>query len=81
MNAVATKFKCRALGLRSGGVEGRRRSFNSVSEEKVHQMMKVTYQQRTEAKIKWAVKCYNDWRQMRLEKVDYDDAIFAADFK
>ena len=29
-------------------------------------MMELTYQNRTEAKIKWAVNCYNDWRQMRL---------------
>ena len=42
-------------------------------------MMELHYQQRTEAKIKWAVKCYNDWRAMRMTKIDCDLNIVEAD--
>ena len=42
-------------------------------------MMELNYQKRTEAKIKWAVKCYNDWRTMRLDGVDYEEEIFESD--
>ena len=42
-------------------------------------MMEINYQECTEAKIRWAVKCYNDWRQMRLDRVDYDDEILESD--
>ena len=62
-----------------GGVEGRKRSFNSVSKSKMSKMMEVTYQQCTEVKIKWTVKCYNEWHDMRSERVDCDLEIFEAD--
>ena len=58
---------------------GRKRNYNTITDEKIAKMMEVTYQQRTEAKIKWAVKLYRDWRQMRLDRVDYDDRIYDAD--
>ena len=54
-------------------VQGREHSYNSVSESKIAKMMELNYQKRTEAKIKWAVKCYNDWRAMRLDRVDRSD--------
>ena len=42
-------------------------------------MMEINFQQRTVAKTKWAVNYYNDWREMRLDKVDYEDKIYEAD--
>ena len=35
-------------------------------------MMEMKYQQRAEAKIKWALNCYNDLRDMQLEQPDCD---------
>ena len=76
---MATKLKNRALGVIAGGIAGRRRSYNLVTDDKIAKMMKITYQQRTEAKIKWAVKNYNDWQEMRLEKPPFDLIIKDAD--
>ena len=72
---MANKLKKRALGR---GNRGMNRMFNTVSEDKIRNMMKLTFQQRTEAKIKWAVKCYNDWREMRLSTFEYEEEIFNA---
>ena len=58
---------------------GRKRNYNLVSDSKIAKMMEVKFQQRTEAKIKWAVKLYNEWHDMRLDKVDYEEQIFDAD--
>ena len=50
-----------------------------MSEENIAKMMEVTYQQRTEAKIKWVVNNYNMWREMRLEEQPFDQKICRAD--
>ena len=62
-----------------GGIRGMRRSYNTVSNDKIAKMMEITYQDRTEAKIKWAVNNYNSWRTMRLETQEYEEPIFLAD--
>ena len=54
-------------------------SYNKVSEEKVKKMMEITFQERTEANIKWALRCYSDWREMHLDRVDYEDEVYDAD--
>ena len=41
--------------------------------------MEVTYQQRTQAKMQWALKLYKDWHEMHLDKVDYNDKIYDVD--
>ena len=43
-------------------------------------MMELTYQDRTKAKIKWAVNCYNSWRNMRLDRGVCNLEIVNADF-
>ena len=59
-----------------------RHSYNSVSDEKISKMMQVTFQQHTEAKIKWAFKCYDDWRNMRLDReVECKCEILDSDLK
>ena len=72
MGCVATKVKRRALGLHRTGLQGRKRNFNVVSEEKTNKMMELSFQQRTEAKIRWAVNCYDEWRSMRLQQPGCD---------
>ena len=76
---MANKLKHRALGVLNSKNQGRRRSYNMITDEKLTKMMEVTYQQRTEAKIKWAVNNYNDWRAMRLERPPFDILIHEAD--
>ena len=64
---MANQLKLKAkLWVRSG-IGGRKRSFNTVSEGKIKKMMEVSFQDHIEAKIKWAVNCYNAWRDMRLD--------------
>ena len=73
------KLKQKAIG--HGLKTGMRHSYNNISEEKLAKMMEVTYQDRIEAKMRWAVKLYKDWHQMRLDRVDYEDEIYEADIE
>ena len=76
---MASKLKQRALGLNTTNQVGKH-SYNMISEEKMAKMMEVTYQARTEAKIRWAVKLYNDWHSMRSSQIGCDLRIVEADF-
>ena len=60
-------MKKKAIGVMGTAVKGKRRHFNVVSEEKIRRMMEMNYEIRSEAKIKWAVKAYREWREMRLD--------------
>ena len=44
-------------------------------------MMEVTFQQCTESKIKWAVKAYCDWRDVKLDQEDCPSEILYADIR
>ena len=81
INSRVNKLKKRAVGILGAAVQGRKRSYNSVSEDKLKRMMEMTYEQRSEAKIRWAVKAYNDWRTMRLDTdvEEIDEQILYAD--
>ena len=68
LNSAANRLKSRAISTLGGVQRGRVRSFNMVSDQKIAKMMELTYQDCTEAKIKWAVNCYNSWRKMRLDR-------------
>ena len=68
MKARVTKLKRRAVGLLNGRVEGRKRNYNYVSDEKLKRMMECTFEVRSEAKIKWAVKAYRDWRNVKIDE-------------
>ena len=61
-------MKKNALAVAGGGVRGRILSFHNISEQKINKMMQIQFQNRTEAKIKWSVNCYNNWREMRLTR-------------
>ena len=45
MNSVASQRKKFALGVARGGVQGRKRKFNVISEDKIAKMVKINYQQ------------------------------------
>ena len=42
-------------------------------------MMELLYEARSEAKIRWAVKAFKDWRLVKLEKEDYEHQIVFTD--
>ena len=81
LHSAANKLKNRALRGVGRGNRGMARNYNIVSNEKITNMMKVQFQQRTEVKIKWAVKCYNDWRNMKLDSDVCDREILEADIE
>ena len=68
-------MKKRAVGVLSGRIEGRTRKYNNVSSEKLKRMMQFSFEARSEAKIKWAVKAFRDWRDVKIENVDCDQEI------
>ena len=74
------QLKHKDLGVQRGGVRGRKRTYHNVTDEKISKLMEINFQQRTEAKIKWAANCYNEWREMRLDRVDYEEEIYDANF-
>ena len=73
------KLKTNAKKYFWGSAKGRTRKYNYVPKEKLTKMMEVTFQQRTEAKIKWAVKSYCDWRVVKLDSKDCPSEILYAD--
>ena len=74
------KAKKRAMGILGGAVQGRKRHYNLITSEKIKKMMEVQYQARSESKIRWAVKAYNNWRVMRLDREEeVDTNILYAD--
>ena len=79
INSMVNRLKNRSIGMKTSGPRGRIRSYNRVSDEKITKMMEVTFQQCTEAKIKWALNCYSDWCEMRLQDaVNFDVDILDA---
>ena len=56
----------------------RKRSFKFLSEEKINELKKVKLKKRSEAKVRWAVNCYSDWREARLTNEQFDQNIFDA---
>ena len=82
MRSLTNRLKNQDVECLGHGNRGMRRSFNTVTDEEIAKMMKITFQQRTESKIKWALKCYDDWRTMRLDaNVDCEREILEADLK
>ena len=56
-----------------------RRKFNVVSEERIEQLKQQKLKKSCEAKLDWAVTAYCDWRNDRLQRFQYDPAIYFAD--
>ena len=57
----------------------RQRKFNFVSDAKVEALKQVTMKKRSESKMNWAVKAYNEWHDTRLHNFNYDVGIYYAD--
>ena len=72
------QLKHKDLGVQRGGLRGRKPTYHNVIDEKISKLMEINFQQRTETKIKWAVNCYNEWREMQLDRVDYEEEIYDA---
>ena len=62
------KLKKRAIGILGATGQGRKRLYNTITDEKIKEMMELNFPDRSKAKIKWAVKACNDWRSMRLDE-------------
>ena len=73
------QLKKKAIGVLGGQSQGRKRQYNIVSEQKLRKMMELTYEVRSEAKIKWAVKAYRDWREMKLDDTECEEEIIFSD--
>ena len=74
----------RKLGLRQGLARGSvstNRKFNFISKMRVEQLKTATLKRRTEAKMNWGVKAYNEWRDERLHNFNYDVGIYYADLR
>ena len=57
----------------------RKRTFKTLTNAKLDLLKRKTLKQRTLAKVKWAVRAYNEWRAVRIQdKNTYDELIFEA---
>ena len=72
-------MKKRAVGVLTGMAEGRKRKYNYVSEEKLKKMMEFSFEARSEAKIKWAVRAFRDWRNVKLDSEECEEDILFSD--
>ena len=79
ISSRVNKIKKRAVGILGGLIQGRKRNYNIVSEQKIGKMMELNFQKRSEAKIRWALKAYHEWRTMRVDKEDCPKEIIDAD--
>ena len=72
----------RKIGLKRGRVSMSKavsRKFHSVSEAAIKDLKKVQMKKRSEYKMNWAVRAYNEWRSNRLNDIiNFDNKIFAA---
>ena len=57
----------------------KKRKFNFASEDRIADLKQIKLKKKSEAKIDWAVNCYIEWRAERLDKFQYDPAIYFAD--
>ena len=56
-----------------------RRKFDFSTEERIKELQQIQLKKSVEAKCKWALTAYNDWRNERLKSYNYDYPIYAAD--
>ena len=56
-----------------------KRTYNFVSEDRIEKLKQIKLKKNSENKVDWAVTAYIDWQNERLEKYQYDPAIYFAD--
>ena len=60
----------------------RKRTFKSITEDKIGTLQQKQLKKRTLAKVQWAIRAYNEWRVNRLQDSDsYDQLIFEANLE
>ena len=57
----------------------RARKFNYQTDDKINALKAATLKKRTESKMNWGVKAYNEWRENRLYNFNYNVSIYYAD--
>ena len=57
----------------------KKRKFKFLSQEKINDLKKMKLKRRSEAKVKWAVNAYSEWRQARIDNSNYDQCLIDAD--
>ena len=76
----ARKLAVRRLGIAASKTVSKNRIFKSVTDAKLHDLRKTQLKKRTEAKMLWGVRAYNEWRSAKLTNPDtYDVRILRAD--
>ena len=68
----------RKVGFRSSQCSGVRK-FNIASAKKVEDLKQIKLKKKTAAKVHWAVRAYNEWREVRISDPSVDINIVAAD--
>ena len=67
------------LGLVTSQTVSRKRSFKTLTNAKLDLLKRRQLKQHTLAKVKWAVRAYNEWRAVRLQdKYEFNQLIFDA---
>ena len=57
----------------------RKRSYNVISDKKIEELKQVKMPKKSESKMNWGARAYNDWRDYKLETFKYDYGIYNAD--
>ena len=74
------KLAVKRLGIASKKQNVPVRKFKKVSETKLNAMTKTQLKKRTEAKMMWWVRAYNDWHKVKLSDPDmFDVCILRSD--
>ena len=58
-----------------------RRKFNFASEQRIQNLQQIQMKKKTEAKCKWAISAFVDWREERLRVFNYDYSIYMCDLR
>ena len=55
------------------------RNIKITSSQRLAKLKQIQVQNASKAKLNWAITAYSDWRNERLETMNYDYAVFSAD--
>ena len=56
-----------------------KRKYNFSTEDRIQKLMQVQLPKNSENKVDWTVSAYVDWHNERLERYQYDPAIYFTD--
>ena len=58
-----------------------KRNFKFLTEERIAELKRIKLKKRTEAKVKWAINAYSEWREARLSSTGFDKHIYDANLE